>query len=127
MLEIIISNAVGLVLGGGVVSLFTLRATRRLKNAESRLAEVDANKNTIDLLNKDVQLLMKREEERIKVQDMLCATCTYKQFFLKAEKRMHEMIKTNEFIKKGDFLGAGIVPDVPVDLLHAPTEAYKAD
>ena len=95
MLEIIISSAVGLVCGGGLVSLLTLRATRRLKNAESRLAEVDANKNTIDLLNRDVQLLMKREEERIKVQDMLCATCTYKQFFLKAEKRMNEIINEN--------------------------------
>lgn len=74
------------------MSLLTLRSTRRLKNAESRLVEVDANKNTIDLLNKDVQLLMKREEERIKVQDMLCSTCTYKQFYLMMEKRVNERI-----------------------------------
>lgn len=114
MLELIISSAVGLVVGGGLQGIFTLRATRRLKNAESRLSEVDANKKTIDLLSKDVELLMKREEERVRVQDMLCSTCTYKQFFLKTEKRMHEMIKTNDLIQKGDFLGAGIIPDVPV-------------
>lgn len=79
------------------MSLLTLRSTRRLKNAESRLAEVDANKNTIELLNKDVQLLMKREEERIKVQDMLCATCTYKQFYLMMEKRVNERINGKAF------------------------------
>lgn len=83
--------------GGGLMSLLTLRSTRRLKNAESRLAEVDANKNTIELLNKDVQLLMKREEERIKVQDMLCATCTYKQFYLMMEKRVNERINDKAF------------------------------
>lgn len=82
---------------GGLMSLLTLRSTRRLKNAESRLAEVDANKNTIELLNKDVQLLMKREEERIKVQDMLCATCTYKQFYLMMEKRVNERINGKAF------------------------------
>lgn len=79
------------------MSLLTLRSTRRLKNAESRLAEVDANKNTIELLNKDVQLLMRREEERIKVQDMLCATCTYKQFYLMMEKRVNERINGKAF------------------------------
>ena len=115
MLEIIISSAVGLVCGGGLVTIFTLRATRRLKNAESRLAEVDANKNTIDLLNKDVQLLMKREEERIKVQDMLCATCTYKQFFLKAEKRMNEFINEKALLNQDQIFGPGLLPDVPVN------------
>lgn len=115
MLEVIISSAVGLVVGGGLTSLFTLRATRRMKNAESRLSEVDANKNTIALLSRDVELLMKREEERVKVQDMLCATCTYKQFFLKAEKRMNEFINEKAALKQDQIFGPGLLPDVPVD------------
>lgn len=86
------------------MSLLTLSSTRRLKNAESRLAElgtekaeIEANKATIQTLNMDVQLLMKREEERIKVQDMLCATCTYKQFYLMMEKRVNERINGKAF------------------------------
>ncbi|MDE6493297.1 MAG: hypothetical protein K2L50_01785 [Bacteroidales bacterium] len=63
-------------------------------------AEIEANKSTIDMLNNDVQLLMKREEERIKVQDMLCATCTYKQFYLNVEKRMNDRIN-EKVLKQG--------------------------
>lgn len=126
MLELIVGGVVGVITGGGLVTIFTLRSAKRLKAAESRLAEVDANKNTIDLLNKDVQLLMKREEERIKVQDMLCATCTYKQFFLKAEQRMNAMINENATLKQGYVLGDRL-PDVPGDRVHPSTEANTPD
>lgn len=107
MLEHIVSNAFGFVIGGGLAAIFTLPFVRRLKRAESKLAEVgvkkaenEASQATIETLNMEVQLLKKRAKEQFEAQELFCKTCAYKQFYLAMENRLNNGINERR-LKQG--------------------------
>ena len=106
----VVLSVIGLLAGGGLGSLLSTRYVRKLKKEEARQKETESDVNEfnalrtiIDGLTEEVKFLQDRLHSQVEMSDALCKDCTYKQFYMKMEKRANEKINAKGAMAVGPY------------------------
>lgn len=88
----------GFVTGGGLFALVTIRFARRQAKNKTIIEECEGLRKIIAGLYAEISTMETRLKECAVMSELVCKECTYKQFYLKMERKRNESINAKSSV-----------------------------